>query len=67
MNFTDLNTIVPYAGKSVGALGTIRSDRQTEIMNTYIVAFFDKYLKGEQQSILETSSSMYPEVVIERR
>ncbi len=67
MNFTDLNTIVPYVGKSLGALGSIRPDRQTEIMNTYILAFFDKYLKGEQQSILETSSSLYPEVVIERR
>jgi predicted dienelactone hydrolase len=67
MNFTDLNNIVPYAGKALGALGSIKPDRQTEIMNTYIVAFFDKYLKGEQQSILDSSSSPYPEAAIEKR
>lgn len=67
MNFTDLNTIVPNAGKALGALGTIGANRQAEIMNTYIVSFFNKYLKGMQESILNDSSSQYPEVTIERK
>lgn len=67
LNFTDLNTIIPYAGKTLGALGTINPNRQTKIINTYIVAFFNKYLKGTNEPVLETSSSQFTEVTIQYR
>lgn len=67
MNFTDLNTIIPNAGKVLGALGTINANRQTEIMNTYIVSFFNKYLKEMHEPLLNNSTSKYHEVTIERK
>ena len=67
MNFTDLNTIIPNAGKALGALGTINANRQTEIMNTYIVSFFNKYLKEMPDPLLDNSTSPYHEVTIEKK
>jgi dienelactone hydrolase len=40
-------------------------DRGTTIINDYTLAFFDKYLKNEQEPLLEGSSSDYPEVMLE--
>ena len=45
-------------------LGTIDGYRCQEIQNSYIRAFFDKYLKGENSGLLNGPSSMYPEVEI---
>lgn len=67
MNFTDFNVIIPNIGKALGALGTINANRQTEIMNTYIVSFFNKYLKDMQEPLLDASSSQYSEVTIEKK
>jgi integrase/recombinase XerD len=67
MMLLDLNTIVPNAGKALGALGSIPENRQTKIMNTYIVSFFNKYLKEMKEPLLNASTSQYPEVTIEKK
>ncbi|MGH4121548.1 MAG: alpha/beta hydrolase family protein [Clostridium sp.] len=67
MNFTDLNTVIPNAGKALGALGSISANRQTEITNTYIVSFFNKYLKEMPEPLLNALASQYPEVTIEKK
>jgi pimeloyl-ACP methyl ester carboxylesterase len=45
-------------------LGSVDSARSETITRTYLLAFFDKYLKGSDTSLLEGSSSDYPEVTI---
>ena len=40
----------------------INPERATQIINDYIVAFFDQYLKNQESSLL-TGSSPYPEVI----
>jgi hypothetical protein len=37
-----------------------------ELINTYSVAFLDKYLKGVQTSLLDGNSRQYPEMQYQR-
>lgn len=64
MNFTDFNSFIPVLGKLSGFLGNIKEERQIEIMNNFILNFFDKYLKDKTPPQLDDSSSTYPEVKI---
>lgn len=41
--------------------------RGTQIINAYLIAFFDHYLKGENQLLLLGPSDDFPEVTIESR
>jgi hypothetical protein len=43
-------------------MGTIDGRRMLEIVNAYTLAFFDQYLWGSKQDLLETVPSPYPEV-----
>ena len=54
----------PFAANSSVAqlLGTIDGNRILEIQTTYLIAFFDYLMKGEQSAILQGPSSLYPEV-----
>ena len=38
-----------------------------KIINSYMLAFFDEYLKGERSPLLDASSPNYPEVTIKIR
>lgn len=67
MNFSDFNIILPNIGSLSGILGSIGSDRQREIMNYYILAFFNKYLKGTTEQLIDSAASKYPEVMVEKR
>jgi hypothetical protein len=67
MNFSDFNTILPNIGSLSGILGSIGSDRQRTIMNDYILAFFNKYLKGTAERLIDSAASKYPEVTVEKR
>jgi hypothetical protein len=49
-----------------GYEGTIRPGRGLQIVNAYLVAFFDQYLKGTPQELLAGSNPAYPEVKLER-
>lgn len=47
-------------------VGTIDGVRAHEVISTYVLAFFDQYVRGEDASpLLEGNSADYPEVVLE--
>ena len=46
--------------------GQMAPRRAHEIILAYTLAFFDKYLKGHDGSLLTTPSSLYPEVTFRR-
>ncbi len=50
-----------------GFFGTIEGTRTVKILRTYVVAFFDQYLKGQDQPLLDGPSLNFPEVTIESR
>ena len=41
--------------------------RATQIIDSYVIAFFDRYLKGDEQELLQGQSEAFPEVVVESR
>jgi dienelactone hydrolase len=43
-------------------MGTVDGRRMLQIVNAYTLAFFDRYLRGLEQDLLETAPSQYPEV-----
>jgi predicted dienelactone hydrolase len=49
-----------------GYEGTIRPGRGLQIVNAYLVAFFDQYLKGTRQDLLQGPNPAYPEVKLEK-
>ena len=61
LNFTDTSITSPSL-RWLGALGEIDGDRMLHIINVYVPAFFDVYLKGEPSPLLEGDSADYPEV-----
>ncbi len=48
--------------KSDFGVGSIDGFRATEIVNAYLVNFFDKYLKGKPSALLDGNENRYPEV-----
>ncbi|WP_017416421.1 alpha/beta hydrolase family protein [Clostridium tunisiense] len=52
LNFTDLPRISPFLAKKLG-VGNIDSFQCIKIVNDYTLAFFDKHIKGEGNSLLE--------------
>lgn len=51
--------------KATGVFGTINKKRGLQITNSYITAFFDKYLNNINSNILRQKSPEYPEVRIQ--
>ena len=60
-DFSALPLLSPLA-VYFGIKGPIDGERVLEIINLYSVAFFDQYLKGEPQPILDGPRDDYPEV-----
>jgi len=52
----------PLGRIGIDVTGTIDGRRMLQVMNTYVLAFFDKHLKGEAQPLLDRSSERFPEV-----
>ncbi len=48
----------------MSGVGSIEGQRTVEIVRAYILAFFDKYLKGEDSGLLDGTSADYPEVEV---
>lgn len=46
--------------------GPIRPERAAEITNAYLLSFFRRHLKGEDDGLLDRPSPPYPEVAIQR-
>ena len=42
----------------------INAERALTITNAYILAFFDRYLRGRPQSLLKGNAPMFPEVTL---
>ncbi|RPI28574.1 MAG: hypothetical protein EHM70_16595 [Chloroflexota bacterium] len=59
--FTDLTVFSPIA-PIPGFRGSLPGERIMRIINDYSLAFFGKYLMGEEEPLLTGGSSDYPEV-----
>jgi predicted dienelactone hydrolase len=68
-NFSDLPLrLLPPARllfRAMGYIGSIRPERGVEITNDYLVAFFDRYLKGLDSGLLREAG--YPGVMLQWR
>lgn len=68
-NFSDLPyrhaPLVRPLFRLAGYEGSIQPVRALDITNAYLVAFFDHYLKGTQEDLLQQPSAAYPEVRFE--
>jgi hypothetical protein len=64
MKFTDLGLFigVPQLRELMGIGGKTDPARCLEITNSVTVAFFDQYLKGETNDLLESLLTKYPEL-----
>ncbi|MFN2286419.1 MAG: alpha/beta hydrolase family protein [Anaerolineae bacterium] len=60
-DFVAVPAISPLA-PLLGVKGPLPARRVMEINETYLVAFFDKHLRGEEAPLLDGPSSAYPEV-----
>ncbi|MCB9434292.1 MAG: hypothetical protein H6668_20155 [Ardenticatenaceae bacterium] len=60
-DFSDLPLFSPLTPQ-LGLSGTINSQYSQQLMNAYLVAFFDQTLKGQPSDLLNRSDSPYPEV-----
>lgn len=60
-NFTDLQIYSPLL-KYMGLTGQIDGNRGLNIINSYVLDFFDKYLKGKGGDLLAKPRSEYAEV-----
>jgi len=67
MNFTDFALYPGISSSDPSLLGTVEGLRSAQVVNTYLQAFFDRYLKGEVSPLLNGPTLEYPEVEIEAR
>jgi len=66
MNFEDAPIMLPIT-RIMGMAGPIAPTRMMQIVNDYLLAFFDRHLNGAAAPLLDGASSPYPEVEFERR
>jgi dienelactone hydrolase len=64
MNYCDSPLYCPL--KAVTHAGPIRHERATEVIDAYLLSFFQARLKGDDDHLLDAPSPRYPEVEIER-
>lgn len=64
-DFSDLPMLSPIAPQ-LGLKGAIRGKQMVNIMNTYLLAFFDQTLKGRPSDLFKSPSPEFPEVRIIR-
>jgi predicted dienelactone hydrolase len=60
-SFSDMPFISPERYSSI----KINAARALTITNAYILAFFDRYLRGRRQPLLEGNAPMFPEVTLQ--
>jgi dienelactone hydrolase len=60
-SFTDLGLLADQVGIDIGA--SISGARSLDITRAYVRAFFDQYLRGRPQTLLDQASPRYPEVM----
>ncbi len=67
MDFTDFTLYPGISSSDPYLLGTVEGLRAARVINAYLLAFFDQYLKGDSSPLLNGPSSEYPEVEFEAR
>jgi dienelactone hydrolase len=67
MDFTDFTLYPGVSSSDPYLLGTVEGLRAAHVINAYLLAFFDQYLKGDSSPLLNGPSSEYPEVEFEAR
>ena len=67
MDFTDFALYPGISSPDPYLLGTVEGLRAAHVVNAYLLAFFDQYLKGEASPLLSGPSSEFPEVEFEAR
>jgi len=65
-NYADLSLVGGFQ-KLTGQLGRINGNRCIRIISDYVLAFFDKHLKGNDSGLLDGSSPDYPEAEFKAR
>jgi len=66
VNFTDAPFWSPITSL-LGLTGPVDGKRMFDIVNAYSVAFFDKYLRGRPEALLDGPAKEYPEVSLQKR
>lgn len=61
LNFSNFN-LLSALDRENRILGKIPGERMEKIMSSYVLAFFDKYLKNVNSPMLKTGASEFPEV-----
>ena len=68
VNFTDGPLLTPLGPLFNPPLaGPINAQRGFDIINAYSLAFFNQFLEGRQEALLDGPSQQYPEVTFEKR
>jgi len=60
-NYSDFSLFSPEYRKA-GILGAIEGERMEKIISDYVLAFFDKYLRGKDTLLLKGPGANYTEV-----
>ncbi len=66
VNFTDAPFWSPITPQ-LGLTGPVSGRHMWDIVNAYSLAFFDRYLQGKPELLLDGAGSAYPEAVLQRR
>ena len=59
-NFSDIPLLIPI--QVVNQAGDMDPNRAIELINDYTIAFFERYLKGDQETKVTELNRKYPEV-----
>jgi predicted dienelactone hydrolase len=62
MDYSDNPYVLPIS-KRMGMSGKVPAKRMAQIVNSYLLSFFDKHLKGKPAPLLDGPSPDYPEVI----
>ncbi len=65
-NFTDTPNWTPLASRP-DVTRTIDAMPAHEIVNAYSLAFFDRHLRAGPTNLIDASSSLFPEVILETK
>ncbi|KAA3648316.1 MAG: hypothetical protein DWQ07_04805 [Chloroflexi bacterium] len=61
-DLTTMTFLSPVMARYLRFRGSVNPRRAMKIVNTYVVAFFDKYIQVQDTNLLDTGSVYFPEV-----
>ncbi len=66
LNFSDFGYFSPLF-RDIGLIGSIDQNRMNQVLNSYVLSFFNKHLFDRESVLLRGPSSDFPEVTIEAK